>query len=371
MSYTNQRKGAWPISLCDPRLPLDPSLREAAGGFAWWYVDHVDAAGDGLVLIWSFGLPFLPGYLNASRRQTPERPGARPSLNLVLYEKGRPSFYLLQEYPEQSASWRPSEWRLADSHIKLREDLNGRTLDVHLDCPLPRSPGRLQGNLRVAGPTAHFSDAVAQGVQPEHQWSPVMGPAHLEAELCIDGVAHKRSGRAYHDRNAGTAPLDQLGIRAWTWGRWVGPSGTRIYYVLWPEDETESVTAWGVHIAPDGMATLHPSLEVSMSEARRARYGMKHSAEMQLKVGDKSWLQVQTDSVVDDGPFYLRTLVTSPQADGFGVGEWVAPQRIDKDWQRPFVRMRVHQTAGPNSFWLPLFTGPSQGRLRRLVGSGL
>ncbi|CAN0598748.1 unnamed protein product, partial [Laminaria digitata] len=135
------------ISLCDPRRPLDPSLREAAGGFAWWYVDHVDAAGDGLVLIWSFGLPFLPGYLNASRRQTPERPGARPSLNLVLYEKGRPSFYLLQEYPEQSASWRPSEWQLADSHIKLTEDGARRTLDVHLDCPLPRNPGRLQGSL--------------------------------------------------------------------------------------------------------------------------------------------------------------------------------------------------------------------------------
>ena len=29
-------------------------------GFAWWYLDVVDAEGTGLVLIWSFGLPFLP-----------------------------------------------------------------------------------------------------------------------------------------------------------------------------------------------------------------------------------------------------------------------------------------------------------------------
>jgi len=48
--------------------PLDRRLLEAPGGFAWWYLDALDARGDGLVVIWSFGLPFLPGYRSASRR---------------------------------------------------------------------------------------------------------------------------------------------------------------------------------------------------------------------------------------------------------------------------------------------------------------
>ena len=50
------------LSLTSPDTPLDRTLLDVAGGFAWWYLDLVDERGDGLVLIWSFGLPFLPGY---------------------------------------------------------------------------------------------------------------------------------------------------------------------------------------------------------------------------------------------------------------------------------------------------------------------
>lgn len=369
MSYTNPRKNAWPISLCDPALPLNPDLQNTPGGFAWWYVDHVDANGDGLVLIWSFGLPFLPGYLSAARGQAPQRPGARPSLNLVLYEGGRESFYLLQEYPEQDTEWQGDTWRFGKSEIRLRTEGDERHLDVSLDCPLPRSPGRLQGHIHLSGPIPRFDTGTEFSPQADHHWSPVTGPGRLQADLRIDGEAHHRSGPAYHDRNGGSAPLDQLGILQWTWGRWVGPSGTRIYYVLWPEDPEATPTAWGLDITPDGAATLHPDLQLSMGPAQRALYGMPHHPELILCLDGQLWLQVQTQQVLDDGPFYLRTLVTNPQAGEPGLGEWVAPRRIDRNWQRPFVRMRVHHTAGDNSVWLPLFSGPSQGRLRRLVGS--
>jgi carotenoid 1,2-hydratase len=39
---------------------------------------------------------------------------------------------------------------------------------------------------------------------------------------------------------------------------------------------------------------------------------------------------------------------------------------VDLDLHRPFVRMRVHRTEAPSSFWLPLFSGPREGRWRRL-----
>jgi hypothetical protein len=35
------------------------------------------------------------------------------------------------------------------------------------------------------------------------------------------------------------------------------------------------------------------------------------------------------------------------------------------------VRMRVHRAAGPNSMWLPLFSGDSEGRWVRLLSGRL
>ena len=45
-----------------------------------------------------------------------------------------------------------------------------------------------------------------------------------------------------------------------------------------------------------------------------------------------------------------------------------ASVRHASDLLRPLVRMRVHRAAGPNSMWLPLFSGDADGRLRRLLG---
>ena len=71
--------------------------------------------------------------------------------------------------------------------------------------------------------------------------------------------------------------------------------------------------------------------------------------------------------VVDSGPFYMRYLTRARAGDGeaTGVAELIRPDRIDLARHRPFVRMRVQQPSS-NSAWLPLFSGPKQGRIRRL-----
>ena len=73
---------------------------------------------------------------------------------------------------------------------------------------------------------------------------------------------------------------------------------------------------------------------------------------------------------VDDGPFYLRhTLragVTTASADVRGFLEVVDVDRVDRRWQRPFVRMRVSTTAASSSsLWHPLFAGSRAGRVGR------
>ena len=83
------------IVLDHPNAPICSSVIHQPGGFAWWYAELLDDKGNGMVLIWSFGLPFLPGYKSANDSGKPETPLSRPSLNVALYEAGEPSFYLL------------------------------------------------------------------------------------------------------------------------------------------------------------------------------------------------------------------------------------------------------------------------------------
>ena len=53
-----------PVTPVPPGL-ADQALLDVPGGFLWCYLDLVDATGDGLVLVVSFGLPFLPGGSSA------------------------------------------------------------------------------------------------------------------------------------------------------------------------------------------------------------------------------------------------------------------------------------------------------------------
>ena len=87
------------------------------------------------------------------------------------------------------------------------------------------------------------------------------------------------------------------------------------------------------------------------------------------ETGDR--LCIDGRQVVDSGPFYMR-FITRGSVDGgeeaTGIGELIRPDRVDLGRHRPLVRMRVHDVReGDNSMWLPLFTGPKRGRIRRLM----
>jgi carotenoid 1,2-hydratase len=371
------------ITLSDPRVPLDAAYLDAPGGFLWWYVDLLDDAGNGFVLIWSFGLPFLPGYMQAARRSRPEAPRERPSLNVALYRDGKPTFYLLQEYSRDDAEWMVDgdreTWRFGRSRIESVMHAGNRTVSVALDCPVPAAKAPLTGEITLSGcvPRLRPSDAIHVG--PRHEWCPVVGPAECRARFVYDaGEELVVSGLAYHDRNGGDAPLDRLGIREWTWGRVVDAGALAIHYVVWPEEVGAAPLAWSTYLAADGEAhhVAHAALE--LEPAVRAVYGMRYVPQMSITSAGPAALgegrtSITTESIVDDGPFYLRTLTRtarSGRAHQLGFSEWVRPSRIDLDHHRPFVRMRVHDVEGPNSIWLPLFSGPRRGRVKRLFGLG-
>ncbi len=358
------------INLSPPDRPLDRALLEARGGFLWWYVDLVDQNGDGLVLIWSFGLPFLPGYASAARRGRARPAGQRPSLNISVYRGGELDFYLLQEYAPEAARWAGDGevWQFGDSRIEASIEDGRMLLRAQLDCPVRGSAQRLQGHVEVDGVCRRPHITESALTNPHHDWTPRLGPARGRAHLAHGDDTFVLSGRAYHDRNGGARPLHELGIDYWLWGRVPIDERELIYYLLWPTDAAEPVVM-GLEIDADGHTEVLDDLDVELGAQRRNLGGLDWWEQITLSRAGSTWLQVSHAHVVDSGPFYMRYLTAARGRRG--VGELVKPDRVDLDHHRPLVRMRVHHVDGRNSMWLPLFCGPRQGRVRRLLRSWL
>lgn len=348
-----------------------PCLDRAAGGFAWWYADLVNPAGDGATLIWSYGLPFLPGYAAAARKGRAERPRARPSINIVTYQAGRPSVYLLQEYSEEAADGAAAEFDQRIGECRFVRTVENGVLRLHaeMDCALPGTPERLTGHFRVEG-TARGDDASAYAGEAPHLWTPLSGPATGEVCLHVGGrVVAEVRGRAYHDRNMGGRSLHTLGIRHWIWARLPFRDRERIVYLLWPADGG-APRAIGLEIREDGATEHLAPLDLELAGRRWAPIGPRLPAAIELLRDGRRWLSLRVHQPADVGPFYLRFLCGAEDAGGeqvLGWGEIVRPDRVDLALHRPFVRMRVHRIAASNSPWVPLFSGPREGRVRRLL----
>jgi hypothetical protein len=119
-----------------------------------------------------------------------------------------------------------------------------------------------------------------------------------------------------------------------------------------------------------GQLTEHVVHDVSLGGWRVGPFGgwWPRTIALDTTLGD---VVLDQAPPVDEGPFYRRHLIRGrlDREEGVGFSEHVRIDRLDRALHRPFVNMRVHTTRGPNSFWLPLFSGPREGRMGRLFGS--
>lgn len=353
------------LSLDDGRQELDRGLLDQPGGFAWWYLDHVGEDGTSVVLIPSFGLPFLPGYASAARRGEAPTPRSLPSLNVVVSHADRPTFYLLQRYPMDEARWTDDGMVLGRSHFRSALVDGTRRFTATLDCPIPGTADRLRGTVRLEAPAITLPGEAEQ--HSPHRWSP-LGVGEATVDLSVGNeILASGPGRAYHDRNGCSRALHDLGIGHWVWGRAPFEHGELIHYLLWPDDGSEP-RAIALFVARDGQA--HPlDVQIRTSGKRLGWCGMPWDRRITLVQGAHTVAEIHHRAVVDDGPFYLRfhTEVTYAGRVAHGVGEAVRPERVDRAAFAPFVRMAVDDRTGANSMWLPLFAGPRSSRLQRLL----
>jgi carotenoid 1,2-hydratase len=351
-------------------MPRALSAMKVAGGFVWWYMDMVDEQGNGAVLIWSFGLPFLPGYTSSAREGNAAPAEKVPSLNVVVYERGEVAFYLLQTYAPEACSWEAERhrWVFGDSEI-VQEDneVGGRRVTVRLNCTVPHVPHRLVGTCTVEGQLRQGGTWMGPH-DAGHDWSPVLAVGKARLDLRCGDRNWRFDGLAYHDRNASPVHIDGLGIRDWTWGRFCDGETTWIYYLVNPSDPFRKPTWLGLEITRDGR-TRTLQLDAQFRRRRWDRFGMRYASALELSMDGRPWMTVSQARVVDRGFFYLRLASSCTLADGRtldGVSEVVAPARVDLARHRWLVSMAVHRTEAPNSMWLPLFSGPVEGRWRRL-----
>jgi len=369
------------IALCSADRAPDPDVLRNPGGFTWFYVDLVDDQGQGATLIWSWGLPFLPGYARAARVGRPQLPIDRPSVNLVVYGGGRERFYLLSELPPDQCAWGDDgrSWRLGGCSFTWTDTPGAagaaptRALQATLDLALPTG-GRATGQLWLSGPLRRDSPDV-HGVVPAdpactHLWTPMIAAGRGGLELNTPTGTLRIEGRGYHDRNSAAQPLHSLGIQSWWWGRVALPGRDLIFYRLTPSAPGAAPRDLVVEIAEDGTSRAREDAGLQVGRLHRSPWGLRWPSTATFPDPDGRPVQVEVSALLDNGPFYQRYLLRSRcgSDEGYGIGENLVPDRVDTDLLRPLVRMRVHRAAGPNSMWLPLFSGDSDGRLRRLLG---
>jgi carotenoid 1,2-hydratase len=364
------------LNLDTPDDALPPALLAARGGFAWWYVDAVDERGDGLVLIASWGLPFLPGWAASHRAGTAAPAGDRPSVNLVLLRRHRPVFYALEELPPEACVYAPgpeqTTWRFGPSTLTLRKEGGVRRLDAELDLANPAGE-RLRGTFTLTGPATRATPASPLRVRRDdaraHLWTPLTGPARLRGRFTAgDRDVLRYDGPAYHDRNGSQTPLHALGIGQWVWSRAVVGDMLWIAYLSWPDRAADPAVLVLVTVGPDGAVTVHEDVEVVRGPRRLGRFGLDHHAWIAVH-GGPAPVSFHTGATTDDSPFYLRHTVRWRVGDveAPGIAEWCRPARIDRAWMRPLVRMAVQPAdARAASWWLPLFAGTAHDRRARL-----
>ena len=337
--------------------------------FSWWYVDVLNAKGDGCVCIFSQGLPFLP----SSSVAKPDR----FSVNVVLYKEGKESFYLLQEYPAAAvtrsvsaasgiSTEREEIWQIG-SHSFSRRIENGRVhCNIALHSAADTEAHAIVGNIQLSG--ALISNIAPTGrANSAHQWIPMS--SQCSAEIAVETQAGSMSfrGAAYHDSNISRRMLEDLSIARWWWARISLENETWIIYLI--DDEQSSAPPIWIVASVDGQGkwTEHTVISVNTHAHVNSIYGLSLPADWKIKLDSGTVLALKKQHWLDDSPFYQRVLVTL-QIDGetgTGFMEHVVPPRLGIPWQQPFIRMKTHYQDSPGSFFSSLFTGPSKTRWSR------
>ena len=296
------------ISLAPTHPGPSRELLDHEGGFLWWYAEALDEAGNGLVLIWSFGLPFLPSWAGPAREGVRAALRTRPAINIALYSEGRLDGYWLEELDPTDARWDGAErWRFGNSRFEITRRDGRLLLDAELDVRTPGAAEGLQGQVTFDTVAARVERGFAW--DQRHAWTPLAGPGRADWALRCGARTWAGEGAPYLDRNHGEVMLDELGIHTWHWGHGSFADEQRIAYALVGEGgEARAFACRSMRTA--GWRSRRPPRPLR-PERRTLRDARARSRAVEDAAGTGC---AATLLRVDDGFFYLRHLGPAARA---------------------------------------------------------
>lgn len=240
------------------------------------------------------GSVFSPYYARA-RRQGRGDPENFCALNVALYGEGGHRWAMT----ERGKRWIARDATRFDIGPSAMRWEDG-TLVIDIDEVTVPIPSRLRGQVRLT-PTAICGHEVQLDAQGLHAWRPVAPFSRIEADF--EKPSLRWSGIGYHDSNWGAVPLEDS-FASWVWSRAAMTDGAAIVYDTVLKDGGTS--AFALRIGADGRVAdmpVPPRREMSTTFWRMARH---MRAERDFR----------TVSLLEDSPFYSRTLLKLETAEG-------------------------------------------------------
>jgi carotenoid 1,2-hydratase len=283
-------------------VPLQPD------GYAWWYLDVLDPAGDlGLTIIAMLGNVFSPGYARA-RKRGPTDPLEFCAINIALY--GPTRRWVMTEHRDIERT--PEHLRIGGSTVRY----DGADLVVEFDercAPFGQQiKGRVRVTPRVAGSICHHLDP-----EGRHRWWPVAPVSQARVELDAPNLTFE--GAAYHDINMGDRPLE-ADFTYWDWSR--SADGSVLYDVI---QRDGSRVQFGRRFTPEGASSIQPQTHIAL---KKGGWGVAR--------GVRSDAAVTLHRTLEDTPFYTRSWLHQDGPDGpvHLMHESLDLDRFDSAWVR-------------------------------------
>lgn len=328
-----------------------PFSNKPSGGYEWWYFDAISEDREWVfVVIFYIGNPFSPEYIRDINLKA-AKPDEYPAVSISVYHNSKTEFYGFEEYDQTQLEWQENG-TLKIGNNSFVQKIEGEELvyELSLNQELA-SAHSIKADLTFRSTPSNAALIKSDSQEPEkHFWNLVQPRALVKGSLVISGKRGEHevsfNGSGYHDHNVGLEPMKD-DFKDWYWGRLHFEKFTLVYYVMYRKNENQH-QAW--LISNDNQEVVDQFDSVEIEDLRSSFFGIR-SARKIILTSKHSEVTLQSDSVIDSGPFYQRFLSKAilKRKDKLyvteGITEYIYPANIYNKLFWPAVRMRLRFTS--------------------------
>lgn len=382
------------------------------GGYEWWRFESIDAAGNGVVIIFFEGLPFHPNYLSRLARWRRHNgrgnlfhnppsdvlPAHYPALYIGVYQGGTRVAQALNMYPAGSFEGRSDlpEIRVGPNRLTPRSDgsfglvVRAYPYDIHRGTPRRRSdlilsaaltfvptfngvqhirsfrPPGVGGGIHqwiVAAPHGFLSGRV-QMISPYRGGGGSGGGASVDTDSLVDLPIH---ALAMHDHNYGQAGLSEdtdkgHAVKRLALGYFLGENYTVAWQRTVVQGQNHSPTDAILLFEKDRPPVVIEEPLVETASMKTTRWLVNYPGQVRMNGSDAKGNSVELalnhSQLVERSPFHVRLLaeatLTIPgrqQYSGKGFTTVMQYQRLRWPLLSDMVLNSLQEIAEDDPLW--------------------